>query len=69
MKIWEAKWQLSLPLQTEVWRDLLHPLALQAQAYDDAHPHEFSDFNNTITDGLDPNETFDLAKLDALCQK
>ncbi|MBH1971443.1 hypothetical protein FK216_08195 [Moraxellaceae bacterium AER2_44_116] len=49
--------------------DALYRLALEAQAYDDAHPNEFADFNNTIADGLDPNETFDLAKLDALCQK
>lgn len=49
--------------------DELYCLALQAQTYDDLHPNEFADFNNTMTDGLDPNETFDLAKLDALCQK
>lgn len=49
--------------------DELYRLALQAQAYDDEAPDEFCDFNNTSLDGLDPNETFDLSKLDALCQK
>lgn len=49
--------------------DALYRLALQAQAYDDEHPDEFGDFNNTSFDSLDPNETFDLSKLKALCQK
>ena len=48
--------------------DTLYQLALQAQAYDDAHPAEFGDFHHTGLDGVDPNESFDLAKLDALCQ-
>ena len=44
-------------------------LALKAQAYDNAHPEETLELEATLTDGLDPNESFDTAKLFALCQK
>ena len=49
--------------------DTLFRLAQQAQAYDDENPDEFGDFKDALLDGLDPDEAFDLAKLDALCQK
>ena len=49
--------------------DELYRLALQAQAYDDKHLDEFNDFDNASFDGLDPNETFDMSNLEALCQK
>lgn len=49
--------------------DELYRLALQAQAHDDKNSDEFSDFSHTTLDGLDANETFDHAKLNALCQK
>ena len=49
--------------------DTLFHLAQQAQAYDDEHPDEFGDFKDALLDGFDPDETFDLTKLDALCQK
>ena len=47
----------------------MHELALQAEAFDRANPEEVSEFDATLMDGLDPNETFDNAKLSALCQK
>jgi hypothetical protein len=47
----------------------MHELALQAQAFDDANPEEANELESTLMDGLDPNETFDTAKLSALCQK
>ena len=50
-------------------RALPHSLALKAEAFDRAHPEELNDLESTLMDGLDPNETFDNAKLFALCQK
>jgi hypothetical protein len=47
----------------------MHELALQAEAFDRANPEEVSELDATLMDGLDPNETFDNAKLVALCQK
>jgi Arc/MetJ-type ribon-helix-helix transcriptional regulator len=47
----------------------MYELALQAEAFDRANPQEVSELDATFMDGLDPNETFDNAKLLALCQK
>ena len=47
----------------------MYELALQAEAFDRANPEEVSELDATLMDGLDPNETFDNAKLVALCQK
>jgi hypothetical protein len=47
----------------------MYELALQAEAFDRANPQEVSELDATLMDGLDPNETFDSAKLSALCQK
>ena len=47
----------------------MYELALQAEAFDRANPEEVSELDATLMDGLDPNETFDNAKLLALCQK
>lgn len=47
----------------------MYKLALKAQAFDNAHPEEYGELESTLTDGLDPNETFDTAKLRALCQR
>ena len=47
----------------------MYELALQAEAFDRATPQEVSELDATLMDGLDPNETFDNAKLLALCQK
>jgi hypothetical protein len=47
----------------------MYELALQAEAFDRAKPQEVSELDATLMDGLDPNETFDSAKLSALCQK
>jgi hypothetical protein len=47
----------------------MHELALQAEAFDSANAEEVSELDATLMDGLDPNETFDSAKLSALCQK
>ncbi len=47
----------------------MHELALQAEAFDRANAEEVSELDSTLMDGLDPNETFDNAKLSALCQK
>ena len=49
--------------------DHMYELALQAEAFDRANPEEVSELEATLMDGLDPNETFDNAKLLALCQK
>lgn len=49
--------------------DHIYELALQAEAFDCANPEEVSELDATLMDGLDPNETFDNAKLLALCQK
>jgi len=47
----------------------MYELALQAEAFDRANPEEVSELDATLMDGLDPNDTFDNAKLLALCQK
>jgi hypothetical protein len=47
----------------------MYELALKAEAFDRANPEEVSELDATLMDGLDPNETFDNAKLSALCQK
>jgi hypothetical protein len=47
----------------------LYQSALRAQAFDDANPDENAAFNIAMLDGLNPNESFDIAKLNALCQK
>jgi hypothetical protein len=47
----------------------MYELALKAEAFDRANPEEVSELDATLMDGLDPNETFDNAKLIALCQK
>ena len=47
----------------------MYELALQAEAFDRANPQEVSELDATLMDGLDPNETFDNAKLLTLCQK
>ena len=47
----------------------MYELALQAEAFDRANPEEVSELDATLMDGLDPNETFDNAKLLDLCQK
>lgn len=47
----------------------MYELALQAEAFDRSNPEEVSELDATLMDGLDPNETFDDAKLLALCQK
>jgi hypothetical protein len=47
----------------------MYELALQAEAFDRANPEEVSELDATLMDGLDSNETFDNAKLLALCQK
>jgi hypothetical protein len=47
----------------------MYELALQAEAFDRANPEEVSELDATLMDGLDPNETFDNAKLLTLCQK
>jgi len=46
----------------------MYELALQAEAFDRANPEEGNALDATLMDGLDPNETFDSAKLSALCQ-
>lgn len=47
---------------------LCYQAAMQAQAFDDANPEENAPFAIAMTDVLDLNETFDVAKLNALCQ-
>lgn len=47
----------------------MYELALKAEAFDHANPEELNELEATLMDGLDPNETFDTAKLFALCQK
>lgn len=49
--------------------DALYQSAVQAQAFDDANPEENAVFSVAMADGLDPSETFDNAKLNALCQR
>jgi hypothetical protein len=50
-------------------QELMYQAALQAQQFDDAHPEEQDTLALASMDGLDPHETFDLSKLQALCQK
>jgi hypothetical protein len=48
-----------------------HPLyqaALKAEAFDQQHPEEITDFICTHMDGLNPHESFDSHKLTALCK-
>lgn len=47
----------------------MQTLAIKAEAYDCANPNEREELESTIMDGLDKAETFDTAKLIALCQK
>ena len=47
----------------------MRKLALKAENFDRKHPEELNDLEATFMDGLDPNESFDAAKLLALCQK
>jgi alanyl-tRNA synthetase len=47
----------------------MHELALKAEAFDRVYHEEVSEFDTSLMDGLDLNETFDAAKLVALCQK
>jgi hypothetical protein len=49
--------------------DAMYQAAKQAQAFDDANPEDTAPFVAAMMDGLDANETFDIAKLNALCQK
>jgi hypothetical protein len=49
--------------------DALYQAAVQAQAFDDAHPEDTATFDVALQDGLDASETFDMAKLKALCQQ
>lgn len=49
--------------------ELMHALALKAEAFDRVNHEEVSELDTSLMDGLDPNETFDTAKLVALCQK
>jgi hypothetical protein len=49
--------------------EALYQSALRAQEFDDANPDENAAFNIAMLDGLNPNESFDIAKLNALCQK
>lgn len=49
--------------------DHMYELALKAEAFDRANPEEVNELESTLMDGLDPNETFDTAKLLALCQQ
>lgn len=43
--------------------------ALKPEVFDQTNPEEMIELSVTHMDGLDPNETFDSAKLLALCQK
>lgn len=47
----------------------MYELAVKAEAFDRANPEEVSELDATLMDGFDPNESFDNAKLVALCQK
>ena len=47
----------------------MYELALKAEAFDRVNPEEVCKLDTTLMDGLDPNETFDMAKLVALSQK
>ena len=47
----------------------MYQLGLQAEKFDRLHPEERKQWDGTLMDGLNPEETFDIAKLNALCQK
>ena len=47
----------------------MYELGLKAEAFDRTYPEDLTDLDSTLMDGLDPNESFDAAKLAALCQK
>lgn len=49
--------------------DYMYELAIKAEAFDRANPEEVKELESTVMDGLDPNETFDAAKLRAVCQQ
>jgi hypothetical protein len=49
--------------------EALYQAAVHAQAFDDTNPDEHKPFEIALMDGLDPNESFDITKLNALCQK
>lgn len=46
-----------------------YELAVKAEAFESATIEQVSELDATLMDGLDPNESFDNAKLLALCQK
>ncbi len=54
--------------QTAVPDHALYQAALQTEAFDQQHSEEIEDFICTYMDGLDPDESFDNYKLQALCQ-
>ena len=47
----------------------MYELGLKAEAFDRTYPEDLTYLDSTLMDGLDPNESFDAAKLAALCQK
>ena len=47
----------------------MYELALKAEAFDRANAEESNELESTLMDGVDKSETFDTAKLLALCQK
>jgi hypothetical protein len=49
--------------------DVMYQAAVQAQSFDDANPDDMQAFALAAPDGLDPAESFDIAKLNALCQR
>jgi hypothetical protein len=49
--------------------EVLHQARLLAEAHNASAPQLSQDFAVADMDGLDSHEEFDLAKLDALCQK
>ena len=60
----------ALTEQTDAQVDAqMYSLGLRAEAYDAAHPEEQTDFDATLMDGLDAQESFDEEKLLALCEK
>ena len=49
--------------------EYMYELALKAEAFDRANAEESNELESTLMDGVDKSETFDTAKLFALCQK
>ena len=47
----------------------MYELAVKAETFARVNPEEVSELDATLMDGLDFNESFDKAKLLALCQK